>query len=312
MARTDFSSQLEAFQCYLESEKQLSHHTVDNYLRDLDKFRNFCLAQQRELVLNDLGLLDEPLLRTNLAKLHRQGLSARSLQRWLSALRRFCQFLCQQRILNHNPAADLRAPKAKRPLPKTLDADQVGQFLESCQAPNGDPWLTARDRAMLELFYSSGLRLSELVGLNLLDLDIRAGMVRVTGKGSKEREVPVGRMALKALRQWLKVRKDKPTTDDQAVFLSLRGKRISPRSVQERLKTLARHSGLQESVHPHMLRHSFASHILESSANLRAVQELLGHADISTTQIYTHLDFQHLAKIYDQAHPRAQKKGKES
>ncbi len=311
MANTDFASLLDAFQCYLESEKQLSPHTVDGYLRDLQKLQSFCEQPNRQRVLEDIRLLDEPLLRTNLAKLHRQGLGPRSLQRWLSAVRRFCQFLYQKKLLPHNPAADLRAPKANRPLPKTLDDDQVAQFIESTQAPSGDPWLTTRDRAMLELLYSSGLRLSELIGLNIRNLDTRAGMVRVTGKGSKEREVPVGRMALNALRQWLAVRADKPTSDTQAVFLSSRGKRISPRSVQARLKTLAQQSGMAESVHPHMLRHSFASHILESSADLRAVQELLGHSDISTTQIYTHLDFQHLAKVYDQAHPRAQKKGEE-
>lgn len=308
MAHSDLVTIQESYRRYLSTEKNLSSHTIDNYQRDLDKLSAF-LQQRAKHTLSDLKLLDENHLRQCLAQLHRQGLSPKSLQRWLSAVRRFCAFLLKQKLLSHNPAANLRAPKASRPLPKTLDADQAGQFIENIQAPNKDPWLTLRDRAILELFYSSGLRLSELANLNLQD--ISGAVVRVKGKGNKEREIPVGRVAITAINDWKKIRKDKNIEDDNALFLSNRGKRISPRTIQARLKTLSEHQGMAENVHPHMLRHSFASHILESSADLRAVQELLGHSDISTTQIYTHLDFQHLAKVYDQAHPRAQKLGDE-
>ena len=202
-----------------------------------------------------------------------------------------------------NPALDLRAPKAARPLPRTLDADLAAQLLDS---PGEDDWLGRRDQAMLELFYSSGLRLSELAGLDIADLDLQQGEVRVTGKGNKTRVLPVGRMARRALQDWLSVR---PASDQaaQPLFVSQRGSALTPRAIQLRLR---RHGVEQigQHLHPHMLRHSFASHMLESSGDLRAVQELLGHADISTTQIYTHLDFQHLAQVYDQAHPRAKRK----
>jgi integrase/recombinase XerC len=195
-------------------------------------------------------------------------------------------------------------PTAPRHLPSTLDADQVASLL----AISGDDFLTLRDRAMLELFYSSGLRLAELVGLDLVDVDTADRTVRVTGKGSKTRLVPVGRQALAALRDWLTVRPEVATGGEQALFLSRNGRRISHRSVQARVNHWARRQGAPTGVHPHMLRHSFATHLLESSGDLRAVQEMLGHASLSTTQVYTHLDFQHLAHVYDQAHPRARKR----
>src|SRR5690606_22346684 len=201
--------------------------------------------------------------------------------------------------------------KSPKPLPKTLDTDQVGQLLN---VP-GDTWINLRDLAMLELFYSSGLRLSELTGLDLADIDLHNGSVRVTGKGNKTRDLPVGRYACNAIRQWLKVRSQESTScaspkDSNALFISKQGKRIHPRTVQQRLQFHSTQQGMHGPVNPHMLRHSFASHMLESSSDLRAVQELLGHANISTTQVYTHLDFQHLAKIYDKAHPRAQRQTK--
>ena len=203
-----------------------------------------------------------------------------------------------------NPVAAVRAPKSARKLPKTLDVDQMNQFLSI--AP--DSWLALRDRAMLELFYSSGLRLSELANLTLDTLNLDEGLVRVLGKGNKMRIVPVGRVAITAVREWLTVRNDTSRETCAQVFVTQQQQPLTPRAIQLRLKHYSLKQGMQEPVHPHMLRHAFASHMLESSGDLRAVQELLGHANISTTQIYTHLDFQHLAKVYDAAHPRAQKR----
>ncbi|MFC6634045.1 tyrosine recombinase XerC [Microbulbifer taiwanensis] len=278
----------------LQTEKQLSPHTLDAYRRDLAKLQQLAEAEG----LARIDELKEMLLRGWLAQLHRGGLGARSLQRWLSAVRGLCNCGLREGWLKANPAEGLRAPKGEKRLPKLLDVDAAADFVES----PGDERLHLRDRAILELFYSSGLRLSELTGLDWPDLDLRAGEVRVTGKGNKSRQLPLGTKAIEALQAW---RSAAPPGDDGAVFTSLKGRRLGNRAVQARLAHWARASGAEQRVHPHMLRHSFASHMLESSGDLRAVQELLGHADISTTQIYTHLDFQHLARVYDSAHPRA-------
>ncbi|MBP8885577.1 MAG: tyrosine recombinase XerC, partial [Pseudomonas sp.] len=238
------------------------------------------------------------------ARLHQQGLASRSLARLLSATRGLYQYLLREGLCRHDPATGLSPPKRERRLPRTLDADRSAQLLDGAVE---DDFIARRDQAMLELFYSSGLRLSELVGLDLDGLDLPAGLVRVRGKGNKVRELPVGSMARQALEHWLPLRK-LANPNDGAVFISQQGRRLGPRAVQLRV----RQAGVRElgqHLHPHMLRHSFASHMLESSQDLRAVQELLGHADIATTQIYTHLDFQHLASVYDQTHPRAKRKG---
>lgn len=295
---------------YLQSEKQLSPHTQQSYLQDLQKLQEFCSDAR----ISTLSQIDTQHIRQMVSRCHRRGLSGRSLQRVLSGIRTFFNYLQKIGKVKNDPTAGIRAPKSPKPLPKTLDVDQVGQLLEI----SGDSWIVTRDRAMLELFYSSGLRLSELTSLDMSDIDIRNGNVRVTGKGNKTRELPVGRFAREAIQQWLAVRNQlftkKESTqemgkkDINALFISKQGKRIHQRTVQQRLKFYSTRQGMHNPVNPHMLRHSFASHMLESSSDLRAVQELLGHANISTTQIYTHLDFQHLAKVYDKAHPRAQRR----
>ena len=295
-----FAEPLNHFERYLRSERNLSPHTLSNYLRDLAKLQDYC----RQQGIEQLPAIAPHHIRFCLGELHRKGLGGRSLQRWLSSLRSFFNFAIKHYRLKTNPAQGIAAPKSPKPLPKTLDADQTLQYLSI----EGDDWIDCRDRAMVELFYSSGLRLSELTGLDLASIDYHSRTARVRGKGNKEREVPVGRHAIEALQQWLKRRGDITLHDHQALFVSQRGNRISPRSVQQRLQKLSVSQGMMGRVHPHMLRHSFASHLLESSGDLRAVQEMLGHANISTTQVYTHLDFQHLAKVYDKAHPRAQKK----
>jgi integrase/recombinase XerC len=287
---------------HLSSERRLSSHTTEAYRRDLLLLVNH-LQQQ---AVSAVAQVREFHIRQLLAGLHGKGLSGRSLQRALSAWRQFFVWLGSQRLVDSNPVSAIRAPKSPRKLPKTLDVDQMNRFLSI----DDDSWLATRDHAMLELFYSSGLRLSELAGLDLLAVDLSEGLVRVTGKGNKVRIVPVGSMALRALRDWLAVRADAmpPGTTENALFVGQQGKRLGVRAIQLRLKHYSVKQGMDEPVHPHMLRHAFASHMLESSGDLRAVQELLGHASISTTQIYTHLDFQHLAKVYDAAHPRAQRK----
>ena len=296
-----FATANERFLDYLRSERHYSPLTIDGYARDLRRLG--------ESIDGDIDAIDSHRIRQLLGQLHRGGLGSRSLHRWLSALRSFFDFCIRQGWLSNNPARGLSAPKAPRPLPKTLDVDQVGRFLEI----RGDQPIDIRDRAIVELFYSSGLRLAELVGLDLDDVDLAERSLTTTGKGAKERQLPIGSRALQALRDWLAVRDGivdgaRSGGDERALFLSLRGRRISARTVQTRLKTLAIKQGVMAPVHPHMLRHSFASHLLESSGDLRAVQELLGHSNISTTQIYTHLDFQHLARVYDQAHPRARRR----
>jgi integrase/recombinase XerC len=227
------------------------------------------------------------------------------LQRELAALRSLYRYLLREGLVGHNPALGVRAPKTPRKLPATLEADQLCALLD---APDADP-LALRDHAMIELFYSSGLRLAELIAVNVADIDRGDATVEVTGKGAKTRRVPVGGKARAAIERWLRVRGEYARVDQAALFVSRRGNRIHPRTVQQRLQRWALMQGATRSIHPHLLRHSFASHLLESSSDLRAVQELLGHSDISTTQVYTHLDFQHLALVYDQAHPRAKRKG---
>ncbi len=290
---------LQSFLDMQAHEKRASAHTLAAYRRDLQAFVDMLPA--------DLAADPErwtAAVRAHAGQLHRRGLAARSIQRKLSAIRSFCNWLVANGHARNNPARDVRAPRLPQRLPETLTPDELAALLE---ATPRDP-LLQRDAAMLELFYSSGLRLAELVGLDLCDIDLREGLARVTGKGNKTREVPVGRSAITALTAWLRERARYTDDPDGPLFVSRRGQRIHPRTVQQRLEHWRRKYGGSQPLHPHMLRHSFASHLLESSGELRAVQELLGHADISTTQIYTHLDFQHLARVYDQAHPRARRK----
>lgn len=296
-----YQSELQAFQDHLKNERRLSPHTLSNYQRDMEKFVDCC----QKYALTDLANIKPQQVRQMVAQLHRQGLGGKSLARWLSALRSFFEYAIKRGWANNNPADGIQAPKSPKKLPKTLDVDQTAQFVEI----DGNSTLNLRDRALLELIYSSGLRLAEVVGLDLHHIDLNEGLVIVWGKGSKERILPIGSHAITALRDWLGERNQLlKNADEQAVFISKRGTRITHRAVQLRLQHHSLAQGMDTPVHPHMLRHSFASHMLESSGDLRLVQEMLGHANISTTQIYTHLDFQHLAKVYDSAHPRAQRK----
>lgn len=285
---------VQAFLEYLRFEKGYSANTLAAYQRDLSRFA---------------GMTQEPVDRIEqhhvdrfVFRLHSEGLAPRSIQRALSSVRSFFRFVEARRETKKNPAAAARAPKSRNRLPGTLDADQAAQlFAFKARTP-----LEKRDKAMLELFYGSGLRLSELVGVNRGDLDLDAGFVTVLGKGRKTRQVPVGRHCINAVRAWLAVHPTAAHSGAAPLFTGRGEARISPRTVQNRLKKLAARQLGSTDLHPHMLRHSFASHLLESSGDLRAVQELLGHSDLGTTQIYTHLDFQHLAKVYDAAHPRAE------
>ena len=296
--------QLDAYCEHLRSERQVSPHTLSAYRRDLDKVLGWCVKQN----IGSWAALDIQRLRSLTARLHAQGQSSRSLARLLSAVRGLYHYLNREGLCDHDPANGLAPPKGERRLPKTLDTDRALQLLEGGVE---DDFLARRDQAILELFYSSGLRLSELTGLNLDQLDLADGMVQVLGKGSKTRLLPVGKKAREALEQWLPLRAMANPADD-AVFVSQQGRRLGPRAIQVRVKAAGERE-LGQNLHPHMLRHSFASHLLESSQDLRAVQELLGHSDIKTTQIYTHLDFQHLAAVYDSAHPRAKRmKGDDS
>ena len=284
----------------LQNERRLSKHTCVNYGRDLGVFLAYC---ERQGVVSPVEL-DSQHIRSFAADCHRKGLAPRSIQRRLSAVRSLFGYLIREGELKQNPAADVRAPKSQKRLPATLDTDTMARLLEF----RTDDRLGVRDKAIMELFYSSGLRLAELLELDVGDLDLRDRTVRVMGKGRKARIVPVGRYAIDALQRWLRERACLAAPAEQAVFVGVRGTRLGPRIVQRRIARWARMRGLPEQVHPHMFRHSFASHLLESSGDLRAIQELLGHANISTTQVYTHLDFQHLARIYDQAHPRARRR----
>lgn len=286
---------------HLREERRYSPHTLSNYRRDLGA----AMALMAERGGDNWSTLTGPQLRAMVATWHRRGQAPRSLSRRLSAIRSFYKHGISRGLFEHNPAQDIAAPKRDKPLPRVLAVDQAEQLLAGKpQSPND-----YCDQAMFELVYSCGLRLAELVGLDLETVDRDNAQLRVLGKGGKERELPVGRQALRALQAWLQVRPTVARPDEPALFVNQRGGRIGTRTVQHRLKAMAQARGLALHVHPHMLRHSFATHLLESSGDLRAVQELLGHADISTTQVYTHLDFQHLADVYDKAHPRARRGG---
>lgn len=294
------ADRINEFLGHLTRERRLSAHTADAYRRDLNSLSKYCASNEIE----SWSKLDSQHVRSFAAYCHRQGLAPRSIQRRLSAVRSFYKYLLREGAVTRNPAQDVSAPRAAKRLPKTLDADQMTRLVEV----SGDDPQVVRDRAMMELLYSSGLRLAELVSLNIPDVDVADRTVRVTGKGNKTRIVPVGRHALAALGAWLRQRASLAKAEESALFVGVRGGRISPRTVQARIRRWATIQGIDARVSPHMFRHSFATHVLESSGDLRAVQELLGHANISTTQIYTHLDFQHLARIYDETHPRARKR----
>ena len=292
---------IERFHQHLAAERRLSPLTVSAYRRELDAFAAWCQQQQ----LDDWARVDAQHVRSFAARSHAAGLQARSVQRRLSAVRTFFGFLMREGAVSGNPAVGISAPKAGKRLPHTLDADQMGKLL-SMTPCNALQW---RDLAMMELLYSSGLRLAELTGLDLGQLDLADRTVRVLGKGRKVRIMPVGKQAIAALRGWLRERSALAAPGENAVFINHRGRRLGARAVQLLVARHARAQGLRQGVHPHVFRHSFATHLLESSRDLRAVQELLGHASISTTQVYTHLDFQHLARIYESSHPRARRRG---
>lgn len=286
------------FGSHLAHERRLAPLTVESYQHDVGMLVSLMGARE----LESLSVHD---IRRFVAKLHASGLSGRSLARKLSAWRSLFRYLARDHGFQVNPVDGMHAPKSPKRLPATLSPDQAAQLLD---ADDSDENLEQRDAAMFELIYSSGLRLSEVIGVTIDAISFEDGTVRVTGKGSKTRVVPVGKPALKAIREWLKIRPLLAKQDAKTLFLSSRGGKLDRRHVGRRLSKLALKRGLDTKVYPHMLRHSFASHVLQSSGDLRAVQEMLGHASISTTQVYTHLDFQHLAKVYDAAHPRAKKK----
>ncbi|MBT6579438.1 MAG: tyrosine recombinase XerC [Cellvibrionales bacterium] len=306
---------------HLTSVRRLSSHTISAYEADLGHFCQHCELAQRLT----LSSIDSEWIRQYTAKLHRQGLAPKSIQRKLSSIRSFFNFTNQQidghaLSANHNPADGIRAPKANKKLPVTMDVDQVKGLLDNAltrpaksavtkTVSEADKKLVVRDKAIMETFYAAGLRLAELASLNVHDIDLSQAqsLIKVTGKGNKQRILPLGQTAISAIQHWLTERPTMAAADEPALFVSTRGTRLSHRAIQQRLKVATQHLEYQQNLHPHMLRHSFASHILESSGDLRAVQELLGHANLSTTQIYTHLDFQHLASVYDDAHPRAQR-----
>ena len=293
--------EIQEFLSYLESVKQYSKHTISGYKRDLTKLSGYLL----NIDIEDWQSVNEHELRTFVNSERRRGLSPRSIQRVLSTSRSFFEYLLIEGIIKLSPAQNINSPKSAQLLPKAMDADLVQRLLDF--KPNG--LIEVRDKAIAELLYSSGLRLSEVCTLDVQDLELKERVCRVTGKGNKMRVVPVGKKAIQAIRDLLIHRKElkhSKSSSSEAMFLNNKGKRISARSIQLRLEKLCAQRGLP-GINPHMLRHSFASHVLESSGDLRAVQEMLGHADIATTQIYTKLDFQHLSKVYDSAHPRARK-----
>jgi integrase/recombinase XerC len=306
---------IERFASHLTNERRMSGHTIAAYRRDLELLAAFCEGRS---IAGWSGLAHAD-VRTFAALGHASGAGARSIQRRLSAVRTFYEFLLREGHCALNPARGVQAPKTKKRLPDALDADQMARLLDF----RADDTLSTRDKAIMELFYSSGLRLAELVSLDLHSLDLKDRTLRVAGKGGKSRVVPIGRFAVDALRAWLTERaawvrgvdshdspagrRAKAVAGEQPVFVGRTGRRLTPRAVQLRVGLWARRRGLGVHLHPHMFRHSFATHLLESSGNLRGVQELLGHTDIGTTQIYTHLDFQHLAKVYDASHPRARR-----
>jgi integrase/recombinase XerC len=292
---------LSDFLAQLTIEKRASQYTVKSYKRDLNCLSNYCESKSISLWTD----LKQTNIRSYMASRHRQGLSSTSLQRELSAIRSFFNFLLKNQLTDNNPVQYIKAPKKPRKLPKTLDVDQIKSLLEA----GTNSTIEIRDLAMFELFYSSGIRLSELAQLNLTDIDLTdKSLIVRSGKGGKSRMLPIGSKAVVAINTWLEHRIKSATSTETALFISTRGTRLGQRSIELRLKQWCKKKGIAEHIHPHMLRHSFATHLLESSQDLRAVQELLGHSNISTTQIYTHLDFQHLADVYDKAHPRAKRK----
>jgi len=300
---TSLSRTVEQFIVYSQQVRRLSEHTLSSYQRDLTSCAEW-LAQQ---AVHQWPEVKKHHIRQYSAFLFRRGLSSSSIQRQLSSIRSLFRYLVHEGHCYDNPADGVSAPKKPQRLPRILDAETLNEALNRGAQEHDDP-LKIRDQAIIELLYSSGLRLSEVVNLDISALDRREGVVRVTGKGNKTRVVPVGSAALEAIRLWLRVRSQLTSDEaENALFLNHRGQRLGPRGLQKRLKEYGVEQGLQQSLHPHMLRHSFASHLLESSGDMRALQELLGHADLATTQIYTHLDFQYLAKAYDTAHPRAKK-----
>ena len=290
---------IEEYKKFISFEKRLSPSSIKSYLRDINEL--FKIDKNKEL--NNYTIED---IRKNISILHSKGLGGKSLSRVISSWRGLFNFLIHKYKLKKNPTLGIKAPKSKKLLPQTLSVDQTLKLVDI----KDDSFFGIRDHAILELFYSSGLRLSELVNINKNDINFDDGTISVTGKGNKERVLPIGSFASKAINKWLETRKNisNLSSDNKILFLSQNAKKLTPRAIQYRLKFWAIKQGVPENIHPHLLRHSFASHLLQSSQDLRAVQELLGHANISTTQIYTHLDFQHLSKIYDKAHPRAKKK----
>ncbi len=296
----DLSLHIVSFLCYLETERHYSAHTLDAYRRDLNFLQTYVLQHQ----IPKWSALTTAMARGYLASVHRLGRSARTIHRRLSVARSFYRYLMRETQVALNPFSAVSGPKIRRSLPQVLSVEQAGTLLAT---GNSEDPLQVRDQAMFELMYSSGLRLSELVGVDLEHLDLEQQLLRVYGKGNKQRLVPVGRMAVTAIRHWLQLRRQWATSGP-ALFIARKGHRLGPRSVQLRLNRWAVSHDPGQDVHPHMLRHSFATHMLQSSSDLRAVQELLGHSDIATTQIYTHLDAQYLAGVYDKAHPRAKRR----
>ena len=293
--------QIDRYLNYLKAEKNYSANTLSAYSRQLQKAYQQCPAAE-----SGWEHVDIHAFRHLVSRWHREGLAIASIHQRLCALRSLYRFLIREDVTQTNPLESLNSPKAPKRLPKDIAIDDLFKLLDGM--PRNEP-LAIRDRAMMELFYSSGLRLAELAQLDLIDLSLREGEVQVTGKGNKQRNVPVGGKAIEAISEWLTIRSQMAAPEEAALFLSSRGKRLSHRSIQTRLNHWGKVLGIPARLHPHRLRHSFATHMLEGSGDLRAVQELLGHANLSTTQVYTHLDFQHLANVYDQSHPRSRKKG---
>ena len=297
----DLTADVKMFVLHLEQERRMSIHTVSAYQRDLNR----CIVFMEEHDLSMWNVMKTKQVRLFIAQLNREGLSGRSIQRHLSSLRSFYRYLIREEKVLTNPAQVVQAPKAGKRLPSSLDVDQVSGLLDHVDQ---ESFIGCRDKAMMELFYSSGLRLAELARLDCRDIDLADKLVYVTGKGNKARVLPIGGQALKAIQLWLETRDKEGLFEAVALFITKQGGRLGVRSIQQRLKYWGKKQGISDHVHPHRLRHAFASHMLEATGDLRAVQELLGHADISTTQVYTHVDFQHLAKVYDGAHPRAKNK----
>ncbi|MFT6988690.1 MAG: integrase/recombinase XerC [Paraglaciecola sp.] len=295
MLKPSLNTWLEKYFAYLKYEKNLANNSIKNYHRQLT-------ASFNKLDIEGWSEFNISVVRNILSEARKSGLSSRSIALRLSSIRGFCAFLVQQGQLTQNPASSIQAPKQAKPLPKQLNVDEMQQLLNIKENDH----LAIRDKAMMELMYSCGLRLSELANLNIKSIQPDK-QLRVVGKGNKERLLPIGSIAFEALNVWLKIRPELAATEEPALFVSMLKNRIGTRQIAKRMKLWATRQNLEQSVNPHKLRHSFATHILESSSDLRGVQELLGHANLSTTQVYTHLNFQHLAHVYDSAHPRAKK-----